>query len=113
MVFDNFTEIEIGEKKYKLCLKNKCAFLAERELSTKNILTAIQQQPMSMEDLFIFFKYGLIGGGNRLTEDQAFDLFLDAIAEKEYAEVFQKTLETLMKSGLLGDAKKLVEVTKV
>ena len=37
MVLDNYCEIEIEGKKYKMCLRNRCVFAAEAELVNGNL----------------------------------------------------------------------------
>lgn len=107
MVLDSFVEIEIGGIKYKLCLKNKCAFAAEAELGEKNLMVALSKLPLSSRDAFVLFKWGLIGGGTELTDDAAFELYLEALQEKSNLELHNAILELIAKSGLVSEGKKV------
>ena len=69
MVLDNYCEIEIDGKKYKMCLKNRCVFAAESELVNGNLLTTVANMPLSYQDMFTLFKWALIGGGQKFADD--------------------------------------------
>lgn len=102
MVLDNYIEQEINGKTYKLCLCNKAIFQAERELTCGKLLVALADPPLSMGDLFTLFKWALIGGGEKVDEDQALELYLSLISEKGAIPVFNIILETLQKAEILG-----------
>ena len=55
MVLDNYCEIEIAGKKYKMCLRNRCIFAAEAELANGNLLKTVTNMPLSYQDMFALF----------------------------------------------------------
>ena len=56
--------------------------------------------------MFVLIKYALMGGDPKLTEDEAEELYLEAISEKTLVEVSGLAMEALKKSGVLGQEKK-------
>ena len=103
MVFDNYAEIKIGDKAYKLCLNNACAFGCERDLMSKNLLITLANQPLNSGDQFAFFKWALIGGGTVLENDDAyFKLFVQAMAELDFKQFYEAIIAAIVKSGVLG-----------
>ena len=111
MVLDKYVDLEFGGKKHRLCYPVKYVFEAERQLFDGNILVlvlkATQGVPPSVHDMFVIIKYGLMGGDPKLTEEQAENLYLEAVDEKPLLDVFKPALEALKKSGVLGDIKKM------
>ncbi|MBQ0066777.1 MAG: hypothetical protein KBS60_01125 [Phascolarctobacterium sp.] len=81
MVLDVFKNVTIDGKEYKLGFPNKVLYKAERELSCGNLIRVMAFPPPSMGDIFVLFKYALIGGGHKFTEEEYDDLFNNAIAE--------------------------------
>lgn len=102
MVLDNFVEVEIEGKKYKLCLNNKCVFLAERELASGKLLMALADPPMSMGDMYTLFAYALQGGGNNLSDEKKFLLFIALNNEVGPIALFNIILEVVSKAGIIG-----------
>lgn len=102
MVLDNYIEQDISGKKYKLCLSNMAIFKAEKELSSGKLLVALADPPLSMGDLFALFKWALIGGGNKVDEEKALELFLELNSEVGAIAVFNIILETLQKAEIFG-----------
>ncbi len=103
MVLDNFIEQEIGGRKYKLCLSNMAIFKAERELASGKLMLMLRDLPPSMGDLFTLFKWSLIGGGTVVSEEKAFELYLQLTSEVGSTAVFNIILETLKKAGILSE----------
>ena len=107
MVLDNYCEIEIDGKKYKMCLKNRCVFAAESELANGNVLTTVANMPLSFQDMFTLFKWALIGGGQKFADDdEAFELYVKAVEELGSAAVFSQVYVAIQKSGLLSNGTK-------
>lgn len=108
MVLDREVILEIQDKKVNLCLPIKVLFKLERELNNKNLMVTLANQPLSMEDLYTIFKYCVIGGNNKdyTTEEDYEDLFLECLDELTYINTFNKVIETMTKSGVLGNVKK-------
>ena len=110
MIFDKGSEIEIKGKKYLLCYPLKHVWAAERQLSDRNFLVlfsnAAQGIPPSMGDIYVIFKYALLGGNLKMEEDEAEELYLAALEEHPMIELFQAAQQALEKSGVLGKRKK-------
>lgn len=103
-VLDKSKEITINEKVYNLCFPVRYVFKAEHELANKNLILTMANMPLSYEDTFILFKYGLMGGG--VKSEDVEDIFLDALGEHGFPKVFEILLEALHKSGVFGRTKK-------
>ena len=113
MVLDNYCEIEIDGKKYKMCLRNRCVFAAEAELVNGNLLKTVTNMPLSYQDMFALFKWALIGGGSKFADDdEAFELYAKAVEELGSVVVFGKVYEAIQKSGLLRKKKKKVKAAE-
>ncbi|MBQ9256329.1 MAG: hypothetical protein IJ181_04315 [Acidaminococcaceae bacterium] len=100
-------EIKIGEKSYKLHYPMNCVAAAEKELSSKNILTMVQQAeikhvPPSLSDMYVLFKYALAGGNPEIKEDEAEQLYISAINEYSIPEVLGTVILALTETGVLG-----------
>ena len=112
MVLDKAVEIRIGGKKYKMRYNMKCVTLAERELFQGNLLVTVAQGrsglPPNLSDMYIIFKYGIIGGQPELEgqEEALENLYFEAIGETNVLNVFQLGLEAIAKSGVMGDTTK-------
>lgn len=110
MLFDKCAEIEIKGKKYLLCYPLKNVWAAERQLSDRNFMVLISNAanaiPPGMSDIYVIFKYALLGGNIQMSEDEADELFLAALEEKPMIVLFQAALQALEKSGVLGLRKK-------
>ena len=110
MVFDNYCEIEIDGKKYKMCLRNRCVFAAEAELVNGNLLKTVTNMPLRYQDMFALSKWALIGGGAKFSdEDEAFELYAKAVEELDSVVVFGKVYEAIHKSGLISNGTKKVK----
>lgn len=111
MVLDKYVELEIGGKVHKLCYPVKYVFEAERQLDDGNIMVLLAKAgngiPPSVHDMFTITKYALMGGDKKLTEDEAEELYLEAVDERSLLEVFQLATDALKKSGVLGKEKKV------
>ena len=113
MVLDNYCEIEIDGKKYKMCLRNRCVFAAEAELVNGNLLKTVTNMPLSYQDMFALFKWALIGGGSKFADDdEAFELYVKAIEELGSVVVFGKVYEAIQKSGLMSNGTKKVKAAE-
>ena len=110
MVFDKFVDIEFGGKKHRLCYPVKRVFEAERQLTEGNIMVLLTKAgdgiPPTLYDMFVIIKYALMGGDPKLTEDEAEELYLEAVAEVPVLEMFRSSVDALRKSGVLGNPKK-------
>ena len=110
MVLDKYVELEISGKMHKLCYPVKMVFEAERHLTDGNLLVLVSKAangvPPTVYDMFVLIKYALLGGDPKLTEDEAEELYLEAISEKTLVEVSGLAMEALKKSGVLGQEKK-------
>jgi len=106
MVFDKYVDFEIGGKTYKLCYPLKSVWEAERQLTDRNLLVLIgnaaNEIPPCMGDIYVIFKYALMGGNPQLTDKQADELFLAALEEKNIIALFEAALKALEKSGVMG-----------
>ena len=110
MVFDKYVDLEINGKVHKLCYPVKYVFEAERHLTDGNLLVMVGKAangiPPTVGDMFTITKYALMGGDPKLTEDEAEELYLEAVSEKSLTEVTGLAMEALRKSGVLGKEKK-------
>ena len=110
MVFDKTVDFQISDKTIKLCYPLKCVWEAERQLSEKNFLLliskAVNEVPPGMGDIYVIFKYALLGGNPGMTEEQADELYLKALEERPMIDLFRAALQALEKSGILGKRKK-------
>ena len=110
MVLDKYVDLEIGGKVHKLCYPVKYVFEAERQLTDGNILVLMAKAgngiPPTVQDMFTIVKYAIMGGDAKLTEEEAEELYLEAVSEKSLVEVFQLATDALKKSGVLGKEKK-------
>jgi len=110
MVLDKYVELEISGKMHKLCYPVKMVFEAERHLTDGNLLVLVSKAasgvPPTVYDMFVLIKYALMGGDPKLTEDEAEELYLEAVNEKTLIEVSRLAMEALKKSGVLGQEKK-------
>lgn len=106
MVLDKFVEIEFGGKKHMLCYPIKYVWEAERHLSEGNFLVLVSRAskgiPPTVYDMFVVIKYALMGGDPKLTEEQAEELYIEAIGEKSLEDVARLAMLALKKSGVLG-----------
>lgn len=112
MLLDKIVNITIGGKKYNLRYNMKCVTLAERELFQNNLLATVAQGmnglPPNLSDMYVVFKYGMIGGQPELEgqEDMIENLYFTAINEMGILTVFQMALDSVAKSGVMGDTTK-------
>ena len=112
MVLDKTVEIEINGKKFKLCYPMKSVNGAERELFQNNLLVTVAQGrnglPPNLSDMYVIFKYGIIGGQPELEGNEAAieKLYYAALEEHNILTVFQMGLEAISRSGVMGDTTK-------
>ena len=102
-----YTELKIGEETYKLHFPMQCVIAAEKELSSHNILTVLEQAkirhiPPSLSDMFILFKYAVAGGNPEIKENEVEELYYSAISEYSIPEVLGTVILTSRASGVLG-----------
>lgn len=102
MVLDNYVEVEIDGAKYKLCLKNLYAFMAEKELASGKLLVALAHPPLAMGDLYVLFKYALMGGGHEFEEEKYFSLFISLNNAVGAVGFFNIILEVIQKAEIIG-----------
>lgn len=110
MILDKFVEVEFGGKKHRLCYPIKQVFEAERQLTDGNIMVMLTKAgegiPPTLYDMYTIIKCALMGGDPKLTEDEAEELYLEAVAEVPVLDLFRASVEALQKSGVLGKPKK-------
>ena len=110
MVLDKFVEIEVGGKKHKICYPVRLVFEVERQLTEGNLMVLLTNAehgiPPTLYDMFILIKFALMGGDPKLTDDEAEELYMEAVAEIPLLELFKQAVEALKKSGVLGKPKK-------
>jgi len=110
MVLDKYVDVEFGGKKHRLCYPIMQVFEAERQLTDGNIMVMLTKAgegiPPTLYDMFTIVKYALMGGDPKLTEEEAGELYLEAVAEVPVLELFRLSVEALKKSGVLGSSKK-------
>ncbi len=110
MLFDKCAEIEIQGKKHLLCYPLKYVWAAERQLYDRNFALLVNNAangiPPSMGDVYVIFKYALMGGDPKLEEEEADELYLAAMEEHPTIDLFRLALQALEKSGILGKRKK-------
>jgi len=109
MILDKFVDYEIKGKTYKLCYPLKHVWAAERQLMDRNFILLVDNAangiPPSMSDVYTIFKFALLGGDPKLTEEDADDLFLAAMEEKPMTDLAEAALKALEKSGAMGKKK--------
>ena len=101
-------DLKIGKETYKLHFPMKCVMAAEKELSSHNILTVLEQAkirhiPPSLSDMYILFKYAVAGGNPEIKENEVEELYYLAISEYSIPEVLGTVILTLAASGVLGE----------
>lgn len=110
MILDKFVEVEFGGKKHRLCYPIKQVFEAERQLTDGNIMVMLTKAgegiPPTLYDMYTIIKCALMGGDPKLTEYEAEELYLEAVAEVPVLDLFRASVEALQKSGVLGKPKK-------
>lgn len=110
MVLDKFVDVEFGGKKHRLCYPIRQVFEAERQLTDGNIMVMLTKAgegvPPTLYDMFTIVKFALLGGDPKLTEEEAEEMYLEAVAEVPVLELFRLSVEALKKSGVLGSPKK-------
>ena len=102
-----YTEIKNSEETNKLQYQMQCVIDAEKELSSHNILTVLEQAkirhiPPSLSDMYILFKYAVAGGNPEIKENEVEELYYSAISEYSIPEVLGTVILTLRASGVLG-----------
>ena len=89
-----------------------CINGAERELFQNNLLVTVAQGtqglPPNLSDMYVIFKYGIIGGQPELEGNEAAieNLYYAAVNEHNVLWVFQLGLDAIRRSGILGDTTK-------
>lgn len=106
MVFDVYKTVVINGKEYKLGFPNDVLFEAEQRVAGGNLIKLIATPPPSIGDIYILFKYAVLGGGNNLNNTGIDELFNDAIAELGgIVGVGQIVLDVLAKAAPLQKGK--------
>ena len=110
MILDKFVEVEFGGKKHRLCYPIRQVFEVERQLTDGNIMVMLTKAgegiPPTLYDMYTIIKCALMGGDPKLTEVEAEELYLEAVAEVPVLELFRASVDALQKSGVLGKPKK-------
>ncbi len=99
---DRFETFSVNEKEYKIQFTIKTLIMLEKELSAKSILDTLASPPFTFGDTFIMFKWGLIGGGNKINEEKAEELMLAYTETYSFAELQALIISALAKSGAIG-----------
>jgi len=110
MILDKFVDIEIKGKTYKLCYPMKYVWEAERHLMDKSfpelMLKVSSGKMPAIGDVYTIFKYALLGGNANMTEEEADELFLQAVDDTSSNVIFRAAFTALEKSGAIGKQKK-------
>ena len=110
MILDKCSEIEIKGKKYLLCYPLKYVWAAERQLQNRNFLLTVNAAaggiPPCLEDIYVIFKYALMGGSPDMKEEEVDELYLAALEEHTGMDVTRAAFQALEKSGAMGKRKK-------
>lgn len=110
MIFDKFVDIEIKGKTYKLCYPMKYVWEAERHLIDQSfpelMLKVAAGKMPAIGDVYVVFKYALLGGNADMTEEKVDELFLQAVDDISSKEIFRAAFKALEKSGAIGRPKK-------
>ena len=105
MIFDKDLKLKIGGKEYNLCFPVKRVFEAERQLPERNLVKTMANQPLSIEALYILLKEGIRGGGVNITNEEAEQLFLQALEENSIETLMLILIAAVGKSGVFGSGK--------
>ena len=105
MILDKDLKLKIGEKEYNLCFTIRKVFEVERQLPERNLVKTMANQPLSIEALYILLKEGIRGGGVNITNEEAEQLFLQALEENSIEMLMLILIAAVGKSGVLGSEK--------
>ena len=105
MILDKDLKLKIGEKEYNLCFTVKRVFEAERQLPERNLVKTMANQPLSIEALYILLKEGNRGGGEKITDEEAEKLFLQALEDNGFEVLMLTLIAAVGKSGVFGKEK--------
>lgn len=110
MIFDKFVDITIKGKTYKLCFPMKYVWEAERHLMDRSFAELMRNVSTgklpAIGDVYIIFKYAILGGNANLKEEDVDELFLQAVDDNSSSEIFRAAFTALEKSGAIGKQKK-------
>lgn len=99
---DRYTMITVDGKEYKLQYTIRTIIQMEKQLERKSILDTLAAIPFDFGDTFLFLKFGLQGGGQKLTDTQVEDIMYGLFEELNFGELQALIIETLTKSGAIG-----------
>lgn len=99
---DRYTMITVDGKEYKLQYTIRTIILMEKQLQRKSILDTLANIPFDFGDTFLFLKFGLQGGGQKLSDTQVEDIMYGLFEELNFGELQALIIETLTKSGAIG-----------
>ena len=77
----------------------------ERQLPERNLVKTMANQPLSIEALYILLKEGIRGGGVNITNEEAEQLFLQALEENSIEMLMLILIAAVGKSGVFGSEK--------
>jgi hypothetical protein len=99
---ERFELFTVNEKEYKLQFTIKSLIMMEKELNAKSLLDTLASPPFTFGDTFTMFKWGLIGGNNKLAEEKTEELMLNYTEEFSFADLQGLIISALAKSGAIG-----------
>ena len=110
MVLDKTVDFQIKGKTYKLCYPLKYVWAAERELQNRNFILTVNAAtegiPPCLGDVYVIFKYALMGGSPGMKEEEVDELYLAAMEEHTGKDMIIAAFQALEKSGAMGKRKK-------
>lgn len=106
MILDKDLKIKIGGKEYSICFPIRRIFEAERQLPERNMTKTMANQPLGIEAMYILLKEGIRGGGVDITNEEAEELFLQALEEIGNPDLTVILIAAVGKSGVFGKGKK-------
>lgn len=99
---DRYTMITVDGKEYKLQYTIRAIINLEKQLGNHSILDTLANIPFDFGDTFVFLKYGLQGGGHKLSDAQVEDIMYGLFETLNFGELQALIIETLTKSGAIG-----------
>lgn len=108
MTLDREKEITVHGKTYKLRYPVKSIFQIEKELG-HSLLAIVQEfgKEPYISVYFVLLKWGLLGGGQNMSEEEIEDLLEEIGNTDQFMPVGAAMLEAIVASGVFGSPKKV------